>query len=142
MELLCIEVESEPKGYLDPVFLDDERVLGNLLQTEEKYTISSSYFNCFQTELQTYMRKIVCSWMLEVSVLHRLSVTCRTNFVSLDCVSHVSMHVKETASLVLPDDLSINIDTNEEQTHLFCFFDAVVSCDASLSSDSFILIPS
>jgi cyclin D2 len=67
MELLCIEVENEPKGYLDPVFLDDERVLGNLLQTEEKYIISSHYFNCFQSELQPYMRKIVCSWMLEVS---------------------------------------------------------------------------
>ena len=67
MELLCIEIESEPRGYLDPVFLDDERVLRNLLLTEERYTISSSYFKCFQTELQTHMRKIVCSWMLEVS---------------------------------------------------------------------------
>lgn len=66
MELLCIEIESEPRGYLDPVFLDDERVLRNLLLTEERYTISSSYFKCFQTELQSHMRKIVCSWMLEV----------------------------------------------------------------------------
>jgi len=66
MELLCIEIESEPRGYLDPVFLDDERVLRNLLVTEEKYTISSSYFKCFQTELQSYMRNIVCSWMAEV----------------------------------------------------------------------------
>lgn len=67
MELLCIEIETEPRGYLDPVFLDDERVLRNLLLTEERYTISSSYFKCFQTELQCYMRKVVCSWMLEVS---------------------------------------------------------------------------
>lgn len=67
MELLCIEIESEPRGYLDPVFLDDERILRNLLLSEERYTISSSYFKCFQTELQTHMRKIVCSWMLEVS---------------------------------------------------------------------------
>lgn len=67
MELLCIEYEHEPRGYLDPVFIDDERILRNLLHTEERYIITCSYFKCFQTELQSYMRQIVCSWMLEVS---------------------------------------------------------------------------
>ena len=84
MELLCIEIESEPRGYLDPVFLDDDRVLGNLLLTEERYTISTSYFNVVQKELQAYMRKIVCSWMLEVSDYSVLFM-CLT---SLKCLSH------------------------------------------------------
>lgn len=65
MELLCIEVESPPISYIDPVF-DDERILRNLLRTEERYTLSSSYFKCFQTELTSYMRTIVCGWMLDV----------------------------------------------------------------------------
>lgn len=83
MELLCIEIESEPRGYLDPVFLDDERVLRNLLLSEERYTISSSYFKCFQTELRTHMRKIVCSWMLEVSLRSdRPSPSCRRSIGS------------------------------------------------------------
>jgi hypothetical protein len=67
MDLFCIEINGELKAYSDPVFLDDERVLKNLMCTEERYTISSSYFKCLQTELKPYMRKVVASWMLEVS---------------------------------------------------------------------------
>ena len=78
MDLLCIEIESEPRAYSDPVFLDDDRVLRNLLRTEDRYTLSSSYFKCFQAELKPYMRKMVSHWMVEVrscgdylsSVLH------------------------------------------------------------------------
>lgn len=68
MDLLCIEIESEPRAYDDLHILDDDRVLRNLLRTEDRYILSSSYFKCIQTELKTYMRKIVSSWMLEVSV--------------------------------------------------------------------------
>jgi cyclin D2 len=66
MDLLCIEIEAEPRAYGDPVFLDDDRVLRNLLDTEDRYIIASSYFKCFQTELKPYMRRMVASWMLEV----------------------------------------------------------------------------
>ncbi|CAG2102160.1 unnamed protein product [Medioppia subpectinata] len=66
MDLLCIEVKGEPRATSDPVFLDDDRILKNLMLTEERYTISSSYFKCFQTELKPYMRKVVANWMLEV----------------------------------------------------------------------------
>ncbi len=101
MELLCIEIESEPRGYLDPVFLDDDRVLGNLLLTEERYTISTSYFNVVQKELQAYMRKIVCSWMLEVSDFSMLlcltSLKCLTQSPSL-----ISMKIRHIFLFVLP----------------------------------------
>ncbi|CAG2174267.1 unnamed protein product, partial [Oppiella nova] len=66
MDLFCIEVNREPKAISDPVFLDDDRILKNLMLTEERYTISSSYFKCFQTELKPHMRKVVANWMLEV----------------------------------------------------------------------------
>lgn len=66
MDLLCTERSSEPKAYEDPVFLYDDRVLRNLMLTEERYIISSSYFKCIQTELKPDMRKIVASWLLEV----------------------------------------------------------------------------
>jgi len=68
MDLFCIEVNREPKAISDPVFLDDDRILKNLMLTEERYTISSSYFKCFQTELKPHMRKVVANWMLEVCV--------------------------------------------------------------------------
>ncbi|XP_054159443.1 G1/S-specific cyclin-D2-like [Oppia nitens] len=66
MDLLCIEPNREPKAISDPVFLDDDRILKNLMITEERYIISSSYFKCFQTEIKPYMRKVVANWMLEV----------------------------------------------------------------------------
>ena len=67
MDLICIEFNAQPVAYNDPVFIDDERVLKNLLSNQIRYTISSSYFKCLQTDLKPFMRKIVASWMLEVS---------------------------------------------------------------------------
>lgn len=66
MDLLCCETECECRAYPDPVLLNDERVLQNLLKTEERYTPSCSYFECVQRELTPQMRKIVAEWMLEV----------------------------------------------------------------------------
>lgn len=69
MDLLCLEDASECfiKAYPDPVILDDDRVLVNLLHTEEKYVISSRYFTYIQTDLKIGMRSMVAAWMLEVS---------------------------------------------------------------------------
>lgn len=69
MDLLCCESETECRAYPDPVLLNDERVLQNLLKTEERYTPSCPYFECGQRELTPQMRKIVAEWMLEVSTL-------------------------------------------------------------------------
>lgn len=69
MDLLCCETtETEPcRAYADPALLGDDRVLQNLLQTEERYAPSSSYFECVQRDISPLMRKIVAEWMLEVS---------------------------------------------------------------------------
>ena len=67
MELLCCEGgEQLKRAFLDPVFLNDNRVLQNLLKVEEHYTIASEYMK-FQTDIKPFMRKVVTQWMREVS---------------------------------------------------------------------------
>ena len=66
MELLCLEKENEPNSVLDPVFLDDDRVLNNLLFLEEKYRLKECYFDTIQNDLTSSMRKEVSIWLLEV----------------------------------------------------------------------------
>lgn len=76
MDLLCCETtETECRAYADPALLGDDRVLQNLLKTEERYAPSSSYFECVQRDISPLMRKIVAEWMLEVS--NRFRSTCR-----------------------------------------------------------------
>ena len=66
-ELVCPEVDMIKRAFHDPVLLRDGRVLRNLLATEDKYQPSPSYFDCVQTDIKSYMRKMVAAWMLEVS---------------------------------------------------------------------------
>jgi len=73
MDLLCYEPGSDYRAYPDPVLLNDERVLQNLLQMEERYCPSSSYFECVQKDLTPQMRTIVAEWMMEVSLKCLLS---------------------------------------------------------------------
>jgi len=54
------------KAFEDPVLLKDDRVLRNLLATEEKYLPSASYFQCVQTDIAPWMRIKVAQWILEV----------------------------------------------------------------------------
>lgn len=76
MDLLCCENTAvERRAYADPAVLGDDRVLQNLLKTEERYAPSSSYFECVQRDISPLMRKIVAEWMLEVSDCFRS--TCR-----------------------------------------------------------------
>ena len=67
MELLCLEKENEPCSVADPVFLDDDRVLTNLLFLESKYRLKESYLETVQKDLTAAMRKEVAIWLLEVS---------------------------------------------------------------------------
>ncbi|XP_075211577.1 G1/S-specific cyclin-D2-like [Lycorma delicatula] len=68
VDLLCCEpvLGLECKAYNDPNLLNDDRVLKNLLNREERYVTSSSYFQCLQADLTPSMRRIVADWMLEV----------------------------------------------------------------------------
>ncbi|NXB19443.1 CCND1 protein, partial [Rhagologus leucostigma] len=64
-QLLCCEVETIRRAYLDANLLND-RVLQTMLKAEETCSPSVSYFKCVQKEILPYMRKIVATWMLEV----------------------------------------------------------------------------
>lgn len=83
MDLLCCETtETECRAYADPALLGDDRVLQNLLQTEERYAPNRSYFECVQRDISPLMRKIVAEWMLEVSERKRFFSpvsTCNTS---------------------------------------------------------------
>lgn len=67
MDLLCCEagLEVEPRAYADPVLLNDDRVLLNMLGQEEKYTPTTPFFPCVQKDITPHMRSIVSSWMME-----------------------------------------------------------------------------
>lgn len=67
MDLLCCELsaERETKAYDDPTLLQD-RVLRNLLKTEDRYVVPYPTSFELQTEVTYSMRKIVAEWMLEV----------------------------------------------------------------------------
>jgi len=76
MELLCCEGgEQLKRAFLDPVFLNDNRVLHNLLKIEEHYTVSSKYMD-FQTDIKPFMRKVVTQWMREVSPISVFFTFC------------------------------------------------------------------
>lgn len=77
MDLLCCEsTDSECRAYEDPTLVNDDRILQNLLKTEERYAPSSSYFECVQRDISPAMRKIVAEWMLEVSYDFRSTCRC------------------------------------------------------------------
>lgn len=73
MDLLCCEsgIEIECRAIVDPVLLNDDRVLLNMLGQEEKYTPSTPYFACVQKDVTAPMRTIVSNWMLEVRACTR-----------------------------------------------------------------------
>ena len=62
----CEGTDGYKHAYEDPVLLKDDRVLHNLLTTEDRYLPNASYFKCVQNDIKANMRKIVANWMLEV----------------------------------------------------------------------------
>ncbi|KAK0182974.1 hypothetical protein PV327_001053 [Microctonus hyperodae] len=113
MDLLCCETtENENRAYADPALLDDERVLQNLLKTEERYAPSSSYFECVQRDISPLMRKIVAEWMLEVCEEQRcqdevfpLSMNYLDRFLSICPIRKSQLQLLGTACLLLASKL-------------------------------------
>merc|ERR1712066_403748 len=55
------------KAQVDPTLVEDDRVLLNLLKSEQRYLPKyQNYFKTVQVEVKPHMRKIVSDWMLEV----------------------------------------------------------------------------
>lgn len=67
MELLCFEMDTIIRARPDPTLLADDRVLQSLLDIEERFLPQYSYFKVVQKDIQPFMRRMVATWMLEVS---------------------------------------------------------------------------
>ncbi|XP_043268211.1 G1/S-specific cyclin-D2 [Venturia canescens] len=114
MDLLCCETtqNNECRAYSDPALLNDERVLQNLLKTEERYAPSSSYFECVQRDISPLMRKIVAEWMLEVCEEQKcqdevfpLSMNYLDRFLSICPIRKSQLQLLGTACLLLASKL-------------------------------------
>ncbi|XP_011060749.1 PREDICTED: G1/S-specific cyclin-D2 [Acromyrmex echinatior] len=113
MDLLCCETtETECRAYADPALLGDDRVLQNLLQTEERYAPSRSYFECVQRDISPLMRKIVAEWMLEVCEEQKcqdevfpLSMNYVDRFLSICPIRKSQLQLLGTACLLLASKL-------------------------------------
>lgn len=66
-QLLCCEADRPVRRAYRDANLLTERVLRALLRAEDKYQPAPNYFRCVQRELAPYMRRVVATWMLEVS---------------------------------------------------------------------------
>lgn len=83
-EMLCEEtLEAEgTSSTTDPVFVEDDRVLKNLLELETSYLPSASDPSNFQSDIRPAMREILSDWMFSVNYplsRYRLEQhTCRT----------------------------------------------------------------
>lgn len=67
MELLCLEMDTIIRARPDPNLLADDRVLQSLLTIEERFLPQYSYFKVVQKDIQPFMRRMVATWMLEVT---------------------------------------------------------------------------
>lgn len=68
MDLACTEsIIPAIFADKDPAIFKDFRVIENLLNDEQFYVPESNYFEEFQSDVQPFMRKVVTTWMLEVS---------------------------------------------------------------------------
>lgn len=66
MDLFCLENETNRRAPKDPNIFCDERVLQSLLTVEDRYVPQRPFFNCVQTDIQPFMRRVLATWMLEV----------------------------------------------------------------------------
>lgn len=70
MDLLCVEQLNMTDSCVaerDRVIFDDMRVLDNLLQLERVFMPPCNYFGTVQKDILPFMRKVVATWMMEVS---------------------------------------------------------------------------
>ncbi|CAL4151482.1 unnamed protein product, partial [Meganyctiphanes norvegica] len=120
-ELLCCEnasmdLDLTVKTYIDPVVLKDDRVLENLLKTEEQYMPSSaSFFSCLQTDVKPEMREVVAHWMLQVcqeeerdEEVFTLAMNMMDRFMSLVKVGKTQLQLLGAVCLFLASKMKEN----------------------------------
>jgi len=70
MDLKCGEPSTKCiRAVKDKAIFKDHRVIKNLLADEKLYLPNCDYFVKVQNDIQPFMRRVVTTWMLEVSVV-------------------------------------------------------------------------
>lgn len=77
VELLCAETFEVPRSdgtaRLAPRdrAVQHKRTIGSMMHIEQKYSISQDYLLRVQSEIRPRMRRVLASWLLEVSLIPR-----------------------------------------------------------------------
>ncbi|XP_076444932.1 G1/S-specific cyclin-D2-like [Babylonia areolata] len=124
--LICMESNRVTRAFEDPVLLHDIRVLKNLLEAEEKYVPQSSYFNCVQTDIKPYMRRMVTEWMGEVCVeqnteeeVFPLAVNYLDRFLGIQNIPRNKLQCLGAACMFLASKLKENYHISAEQLVIY-----------------------
>ncbi|KAH3898113.1 G1/S-specific cyclin-D2-like [Dreissena polymorpha] len=112
VDLMCTEAECPRRAYEDPVLLNDNRVLQNLLALEDRYHPNQNYFRCVQTDIKPYMRQMVGQWMLEVcdeqaceEEVFPLSMNYLDRFLSVCDISRTRLQLLGACSMFVASKL-------------------------------------
>ncbi|KAL8596517.1 hypothetical protein ACOMHN_022260 [Nucella lapillus] len=124
--LICMESNRVTRAFEDPVLLEDDRVLTNLLEAEEKYVPQSSYFNTVQTDIKPFMRKMVTEWMGEVCVEQKteeevfpLAVNYLDRFLGIQNTPRNKLQCLAAACMFLGSKLKENYHISAEQLVIY-----------------------
>uniref|UniRef100_A0A0B6ZC50 Uncharacterized protein n=1 Tax=Arion vulgaris TaxID=1028688 RepID=A0A0B6ZC50_9EUPU len=148
LSLLCCETDvaatKSQRAIADPVLLNDNRVLTNLLATEDKYLPHTCYFNCVQTDIQPYMRKMVTEWMAEVCSEHRmeeevfpLSVNYLDRFLCIKDIKRTRLQLLGAGCMFLASKLKETTPISGEQ--LVIYTDSSITLEDLTDMESLIL---
>lgn len=112
MDLYCCEsADNEIRAYDDPTLLQD-RVLRNLLKTEDRYVLPFNASLAVQKEVTAEMRKIVAEWMMEVceeqkcqDEVFSLAMNCMDRFLMCCSIMKNQLQLLGTTCLLLASKL-------------------------------------
>ena len=107
---------NSKRAFQDPALLGDDRVLQNLLATENHYLPSPSYFSCVQTDIKEWIRIKVAQWMLDVcedqnceEVVFPLSMNYLDRFLSLENIKKGQLQLVGAACIFIASKLKQKI---------------------------------
>lgn len=144
MDLMCVETEQPRRAYEDPVLIQDNRVLQNMLALEDRYQPNPAYFKCVQTDIKRYMRKMVAQWMLEVCDEQRceeevfpLSMNYLDRFLSVCDIPRTRLQLLGAACMFIASKLKETNPISAEK--LVIYTDHSISLSVLMDMESVVL---
>ncbi|XP_039253498.1 G1/S-specific cyclin-D2-like [Styela clava] len=128
MSLECTEssLEGIKRAKKDPVLVQDDRVLQNLLKQEEKYLPRTTYFECVQRDVKPYMRKVVATWMLEVCEEQRceddvfpLSMNYLDRFLGMRAISRTQLQLLGASCMLIASKVKETIPLTAQKLVIY-----------------------